>query len=123
MTALIPGTPGHPDDDARPHRELVEALDPRTEREVSRRRWEFAALRWRALALARAIFGAEARLDGSSAGVGGFRGIVRLRVPFASLDAHREREARFVAWAARDDVLGPASLVYVFSPAVAPAAS
>ncbi|MBI4539965.1 MAG: hypothetical protein HY704_10710 [Gemmatimonadetes bacterium] len=95
--------------------------EPRLARETRRARWELAAARWRALELARLIFGVEARTRlGSAAAAGGFRGLLYLEVPFQDLDAHRARERLFVGHASSDDLLRRVSLVYVFAPLAMP---
>jgi hypothetical protein len=84
----------------------------------TRARWELRALQWRAAELAEAIFGdrvSARRLGGGSLG---FRGLIELDVPFRDIERHRRDEARFVAAAARDELLGSAALVYVFTPRV-----
>ena len=84
-----------------------------------RARWEVRAAQWRAREIAESVFGRVAgtallglRSDGP------LRGLLHLEVPFRNLDAHREREARFLAVAADDPILERVPLVYVFGPAV-----
>jgi hypothetical protein len=94
-------------------------LELRRERTSAGSRWERRSGQWRALALARHVFGEEAsaRLDGFPPR-GGFRGLLHLRVPFLDLQDHREKESVFLAMASADPVLEQVSLVYVFEPEV-----
>ena len=81
-----------------------------------RARWEVRAAQWRARELAEIVFGG---VRGSSMvgprSHGALRGLLELEVPFESLEAHQEREGRFVAAAAADPVLARVPLVYVFA--------
>ena len=90
-------------------------LDPRLDREV-RRRWEVRAAEWRAVFLAELVFDGPVvpRLAGGS-GMG-FRALLELEVPFDDLEAHREAEARFLAAAGRDPLLGDFPMVVLFAP-------
>ena len=90
-------------------------LDPRLDREV-RRRWEVRAAEWRAVSLAELVFDGPVvpRLAGG-AGMG-FRALLELEVPFDDLDAHRQAEARFLAAAGRDPLLGDFPMVVLFAP-------
>lgn len=119
MSELIPALP--PRSGADP--EHSSSLDPRLEREDVRHRWEVRAAQWRALDLARTIFGSDtrARLVGGAPGQA-FRGLLRLEVPFRELDDHRWREGLFLAWAAEDPVLSRVPFVFVFDPRPVPAA-
>jgi hypothetical protein len=92
-------------------------LELRREQIPARTRWERRSGQWRALALARYVFGAEAsaRLDGFPPR-GGFRGLLHLEVPFLDLEDHREKETLFLAMASADPVLEQVPLVYVFEP-------
>ena len=76
--------------------------------------------RWRAGALAEAIFGAGVvpRLR-HARGARGFHALVELEVPFHCLHSHRERESRFIREAERDEVLSSIPAVFVFTPAEA----
>jgi len=81
-------------------------------------RWEVRAAQWRALELARQVFGSEVR--GSMIGVrprGPMRGLMRLDVPFDELVRHRAREVRFLAMAGVDPLLARVPLLYVMGPA------
>ncbi|HUP53592.1 MAG TPA: hypothetical protein VM198_14010 [Longimicrobiales bacterium] len=82
-----------------------------------RARWEVRAAQWRARELAELAFGrvGESVLVGAMAD-GPLRGLLRLGVPFADLDQHREREACFMAAVAADPVLAHIRLVYVVGP-------
>jgi hypothetical protein len=82
-----------------------------------RARWEVRAAQWRARELAEAVFGrvGESALLAARPS-GPLRGLLRLQVPFADLDQHREREARFMAAVAADPVLAHIRLVYVVGP-------
>jgi hypothetical protein len=90
-------------------------LELRREQVPARTRWERRSGQWRALALARYVFGEEAsaRLDGFPPR-GGFRGLLHLEVPFLDLADHREKEALFLAMASVDPVLEQVPLIYVF---------
>ncbi len=91
-------------------------LTVRLSEEERRFRLEVQAARWRAMELARANFGEEARgsLIGVRAGAP-WRGLLRLAVPFEGIDRQRSREARFLAMAAADPVLIRVPLLFVFS--------
>ena len=80
-------------------------------------RWEVRAAQWRAHELAERIFGPVLgmKLLGLRR-TGPLRGLLRLDVRFDDLDAHLEREARFLAAARRDPVLTRVPLVYVVGP-------
>ena len=93
---------------------------PLTEAE-QRGRWEVRAAQWRARAIAELVFGpvAESSLVGAKAS-GALRGLLRLRVPLAGLQQHREREARFLAAVEADPVLAHVPLVYVIGPSLGP---
>lgn len=108
--SLLPPTPANPDEE-REAATLV--LDIREEAE--RIAWAQAA-RWRAGALAEAIFGAGVvpRLR-SARGGAGFSSLVELEVPFVDLELHRELEEQFVREAGRDEVLSRVPAVYVFT--------
>jgi len=84
-----------------------------------RARWEVRAAQWRARELAELVFGqvSESSLC-SLRPRGDLRGLLRLRVPFSDLVAHREREARFMAAVESDPVLTQIRLVYVIAPDV-----
>ena len=85
-----------------------------------RGRWEVRAAQWRAREIAEAVFGrvASVALLGLRAD-GTLRGLLRLEVPFADLERHRDREARFLAAAEADPILAQVRLVYVFGPEAA----
>lgn len=95
----------------------------RQERIPERTRWERRAGQWRAVALAREVFGESAmgRLDGFPSR-GGFGGLLHLEVPFRDLDDHRQREDLFLLMSSRDPVLRRCPLVFVFQPVPEPAA-
>ncbi|HET9948861.1 MAG TPA: hypothetical protein VFQ22_08060 [Longimicrobiales bacterium] len=90
--------------------------EPRSAAEA-RARWEVRAAQWRAVELAERVFGhvSDAALIGLRAR-GSIRGLLRMDVPFGGLEAHHEREARFLAAVAADPVLARVPLVYVFGP-------
>jgi hypothetical protein len=91
-------------------------LEIREERVSSRRRWSIRAAQWRALELAREVFGdAAARLEGFPPR-GAFEGMVHLSVPFQDLETHSHLEARFSGLAGRDELLSRVPLVFVFEP-------
>lgn len=116
MSAFLPrsatGSPVHPD-----HPRLCSRPPSRSEQ---RARWEVRAAQWRAREIAESVFG---RVAGSALiglrSDGPLRGLLQLQVPFCDLDAHREREARFLDAAAADPILERIRLVYVFGPEVA----
>jgi hypothetical protein len=89
-------------------------------REARRRqqeRWEVRAAEWKVLELARHVFGAGTGIRLSRhPGRGAFRGLLHLEVPFRSLKDHRFREHRFLALAAREELLTRVPVVYVFDP-------
>ncbi len=111
---LLPVRPVPPDETG----DLMELVLPGLRADLLAR-WELRAAQWRAVALAEAVFGGPVgtRLLGQASA--GFRGLLELGVPFVSLEAHREAEARFLAEAARDELLGRTPLVVVFTPRVA----
>ncbi len=90
-------------------------LEYHEERRSARFRWSLRAAQWRALEIARAVFGqeAEARLASYGRG-GGFDGLLYLRVPFHGLDDHLSREHRFTWLAGADEVLEQVPLIFVF---------
>jgi hypothetical protein len=84
--------------------------------------WARRAGAWSALELARAVFGPEVRVRLSPwAAPAPLRGLLELEVPFDTLPQHREREARFLALAARDEVVSEAPFLFVFAPLEPPA--
>lgn len=86
-------------------------------RRSRRARWEVRAGQWRALELAREVFGDEASIElASYPDRGAFRGMVHVGVPFCDFDDHRERESRFEALATVDPVLERVPLIFVFDP-------
>jgi hypothetical protein len=116
MSELFPGPPVPPGGDP----ESTESIDHSVaEREV-RSRWTLQTARWRARELAEAVFGedvpvrVEQRVPGASGHA--FRALLRLSVPFRSLEQHRSMERVFTACAADDPVLSRVPLIYVFDP-------
>jgi hypothetical protein len=97
----------------------VELVEPGS-RARTRARWELRAIQWRAAALAEVAFDGPvvARLLGGAGR--GLRGLLELEVPFDGLPSHEAAEARFLASASVDEVLGGARLVVVFTPRVSP---
>ncbi len=82
-----------------------------------RARWEVRAAQWRAHELAELVFGSVSAVGLSGIrGDGTLRGLLRLEVPFAGLEAHREREARFLSAVEADPLLSGVRLVYVIGP-------
>lgn len=113
MSELFPVAPA----DAAPEPEPTAWQDRRLDREEARSRWRVRAAQWRALELARALFGEEttARLAlGDPARA--FRGLLYLEVPFRDLDDHRFREAVFLACAGRDPVMAGTPFIFIFEP-------
>ncbi len=104
------------------HHGLPEPEHPRlTQRPLSqaelRARWEVRAAQWRAREIAELVFGevtdstlVSLRPDGP------LRGLLHLEVPFSDLEAHHEREERFMAAVHTDPVLARVRLVYVMAP-------
>lgn len=86
--------------------------------EARREAWNADSARWRAGALAEAIFGhgVVPRLR-YARGAAGFRALVELEVPFADLERHRELERRFLWEAYRDEILARVPTLFVFTPA------
>lgn len=87
------------------------------EQEVRRASHWAQAARWRAGALAEAIFGEGVvpRLR-YARGAAGFQALVELEVPFHGLERHRDAEHRFVHEAGRDEVLSRIPTLFVFTP-------
>ena len=113
MTPLLPDRP----------QSAVEVDHPRLQqlppsRAEQRARWEVRAAQWRAREVAEEVFGdvVDMRLTGVRE-TGAIRGMLRLDVPFAHLDDHAEREARFLAVVAIDPVLVHVPLLYIIGPA------
>ncbi|NJD18391.1 MAG: hypothetical protein FIA95_03810 [Gemmatimonadetes bacterium] len=80
-------------------------------------RWEVRAAQWRAVELARAAFGPD--VSGTLLGVrpeGALRGLLKLDVPFADLDAHRQREAGFLGMVGADPLMAQVPMVFVLGP-------
>ncbi len=104
--------------------EGTHCLEVREERVSRRRRWSVRAAQWRALQLAREVFGeaVEARL-GDLRPRGSFHGFLHLAVPFRDLESHRTLESRFAAMAGVDEVLREVPLVFVFDPIPEPSGS
>ena len=92
-------------------------LDPSIDREV-RRRWEVRAAEWRAVALAEIVFGGRVVPRLAGGGGVGFRALLELEVPFEDLETHADAEARFLAAARRDELLGGFPMVVLFAPRV-----
>lgn len=92
-------------------------LEDHTFEERREHRHEAGAARWRAGALAEAVFGGRVvpRLR-SARTAAGFRALVELEVPFRDLDEHRDAEDRFLRAAYSDEVLGSIPVVFVFTP-------
>lgn len=98
--------------------ESTSIQDPRRETEQHRLRWEIRAAQWRALEIARSLWGEEVAtsLSGYPAR-GGFHGLLELEVPHGGdfdLETHRELEARFIHIAGLDPLLARVPLVYIF---------
>lgn len=107
--------PGRPESDTSDRPEAV--LEDLTFEERREHRLEAGAARWRAGALAEAVFGGRVvpRLR-SARTAAGFRAMVELEVPFRDLDEHRDAEDRFLRAAYGDEVLGSIPVVFVFTP-------
>ncbi len=111
--SLIPR--GQPAPDQQPD---VSSLVQGLQEEERRQGWEADAARWRAGALAEAIFGRGVipRLRYARTALG-FRALVELEVPFRDLDDHQSREHRFLAEVGRDELLARIPALFVFTPA------
>lgn len=98
--------------------ESTSIQDPRYHQERQYVRWEKRSAQWRALILARHVFGEDETAVDLAAypSRGGFRGLLHLRVPFDNLEDHQRREAWFGDLAARDEVLSRVPMVFVFDP-------
>ncbi len=107
--------PGRPKSDATDRPDAV--LEDHTFEERREHRVEAGAARWRAGALAEAVFGGRVvpRLR-SARTAAGFRALLELEVPFRDLDEHRDAEDRFLQAASGDEVLGSIPVVFVFTP-------
>lgn len=113
MSELFPGPAPDPSGEPEP----TGWQDPRLDRAEARRRWRIRAAQWRALALARAIFGEGTGVRLSRSGPGHpFRGLLHLKVPFRGMEDHRRRESVFLACAARDPVVAASPFIFVFDP-------
>ncbi|TVP74739.1 MAG: hypothetical protein EA352_10025 [Gemmatimonadales bacterium] len=104
--------------------------EARPAREEERRTWAVRSAAFSALALAREVFGEDAEVRRARfPGRNGIEGLVTLSVPMdredhrptppggpdpSALEAHREREARFLSLAAQDPVLRQTRVLYVF---------
>ena len=115
--SLFPEPPVRPETDP-PSASLVQEQRDEERRQI----WTADAARWRAGALAEAIFGPGVvpRLR-SARGAAGFQALVELEVPFAGLDDHQGREQLFLAEARRDEILGVIPTLFVFTPGAAAA--
>lgn len=112
MSLLPPRPWGGSERSDRPHT----TIQVRRSEEERRFRLEVQAARWRALELARANFGEEAR--GSLMGVrrgAPWCGLLHLAVPFEGAERQRSREARFIAMASADPLLARVPLLFVFA--------
>ncbi|MEJ2203608.1 MAG: hypothetical protein P8170_05825 [Gemmatimonadota bacterium] len=114
MSSLIPLRPDGGDERSdRPDAPLQERL---TEEERLGR-IEVRAAQWKAVELARMVFGQEVGV--AMVGLrhrGPLRGLLRLDVPFDSLERHREREGMFLSLVGRDPLLTRVPLVYILGP-------
>ena len=113
MTSFLPSPRGQPASE--PHHSTL-GLRERSAAEI-RARWEVRAAQWRARELAEFVFGSVSAMGLSGIrGEGVLRGLLSLQVPFAGLEDHRQREARFLSAVAADPVLAGVALVYVIGP-------
>lgn len=111
MGFLIPRPPGDEPDGPHPHT----LVDPRIQEESWGGRWSREAARWKAVALAEAVFGKGVESDlAATPGRDSFRGFLHLRVPFRDPDDHFHRERVFVWAASMDPVLREVPLLFVF---------
>ena len=114
MSSLIPLRPdGGGERSDRPDAPLQEHLSE----EERLGRIEVRAAQWKALELARAVFGENVGM--AMIGLrhrGPLRGLLRLDVPFDSLERHRERQDVFLSLVGQDPLLARVPLVYVVGP-------
>lgn len=114
MSGILPLRPSGGDEDAGLPEPRLQGILSEAERAA---RWEVRAAQWRALELAGAAFGPGVR--GTLLGLrprGNLRGLLKLEVPFADLDAHRRREAAFLGMVGTDPLMARVSLVFVVGP-------
>jgi hypothetical protein len=113
MSDFVPSSqPGLPTDPER-----TENVDPLIERRIDHRPWELRSAQWRAWDLAEAAFGRGVSVSlAGQPGYPEFRGFLHLSVPFAGLEDHEARQALFLAWARRDEILSQVPLIFVFDP-------
>lgn len=114
MSSLIPLRPeGGGERSDRPDAPLQQRL---TEEERLGR-IEVRAAQWKALELARTVFGQDVGIAMIGLRSGGpVRGLLRLDVPFESLERHRQREGVFLSLVGQDPLLTRVPLVYVVGP-------
>ena len=73
----------------------------------------------RARAIAHDVFGGVGHSALTGLGLGGpFRGLLRLDVPFHSIESHHDREQEFLAAVADDALLSAVPLLFVVGPHV-----
>lgn len=114
MSTLLPHPPGGGDDGLDLPQPRLQGVLTDAERAA---RWEVRAAQWRAMELAASAFGGEVR--GTLLGLrtrGELRGLLKLDVPFAGLDAHRRREAAFLGMVGADPLMAEVPLVFVVGP-------
>lgn len=114
MSSLVPLRPdGGGERSDRPDAPLQERL---TEEERLGR-IEVRAAQWKAVELARMVFGRDVGV--AMVGLrtrGPLRGLLRLDVPFETLERHREREGVFLSLVGQDPLLARVPLVYILGP-------
>ena len=114
MSDFVPGTPRGPFPDPE-HPALLQ--QPRSAAE-QRARWAVRAAQWRAVDLARTVWGSVGRTAMLGMGThADFRGLLHLEVPFRGLDEHRRLEAVFLEGAAADPILAGVPLLFAVGPA------
>lgn len=114
MSSILPVRPHGGDE--RSDRPESHLLGVRTEAE-RKGRWEVRAAQWRAMELARAAFGVGVR--GTLMGLrhdGALRGLLKLDVPFDSLDLHSAREKTFLEMVSDDPLMARVPLLFVVGP-------
>lgn len=114
MSGLIPRRPGDAGSPSAAPEPRLQSAPTEAER---RARWEARAAQWRALEMAEAAFGPGVRgaLLGARA-LGPIRGLVRLDVPFRSLEEHRAREEHFLGMVGSDPLMHRVPLLFVLGP-------
>jgi hypothetical protein len=113
MTAFVPTGSFGPEPEPEHPQLRQRPLSPAEQRA----RWAVRAAQWRAREIAEHVFGSVSSMGLTGIrGQGPMRGLLRLDVPFADLEAHRRREGRFMDAVRADPLLALVPLVFVISP-------